>query len=267
MRPVVDSADRCYEMVMRRSHPAASVVIDGRLVHQLHDDDRVAIQRANASFQMIEVGGHTYYRTLREKLGWGGADEGIARRSGPHLDKSTCRPRARVALDSASSTGVSIGVGWSFTHSLAQRACIDFRHRMNTSTLRKRVSLRARRASKCGGLRLDPVWRHRVCVLRWIVRPPPVCRSESVGHFTHSLAQRACIDFRHRMNTSTLRKRVSLRARRASKCGGLRLDPVWRHRVCVLRWIVRPPPVCRSELVGHSHTRLRNVLVLIFGTE
>jgi NAD+ kinase len=32
----------------------------------------VQIVRSEASFQLVEVAGHTYYRTLREKLGWGG---------------------------------------------------------------------------------------------------------------------------------------------------------------------------------------------------
>ncbi len=30
------------------------------------------VKRAVPTFQLIEITGHDYYRTLREKLGWGG---------------------------------------------------------------------------------------------------------------------------------------------------------------------------------------------------
>jgi NAD+ kinase len=35
-------------------------------------EDRVRVQRAEPSFKMIEIEDRKYYRTLREKLGWGG---------------------------------------------------------------------------------------------------------------------------------------------------------------------------------------------------
>jgi NAD+ kinase len=76
VRPVVDSADRSYEMRVRRRQPddtdQTAVVVDGGVVHQLGPDDRVVVTRATPIFQMIEVAGHGYYQTLREKLGWGG---------------------------------------------------------------------------------------------------------------------------------------------------------------------------------------------------
>jgi NAD+ kinase len=71
-RPVVDSADRVYEMVVAEPHEGTSVVVDGRLVGRLEAGDRVRVERAAAKFKLIEVAGHNYYRTLREKLGWGG---------------------------------------------------------------------------------------------------------------------------------------------------------------------------------------------------
>jgi NAD+ kinase len=77
IRPVVDSADRQYEMRVRRRHDPGerdetAVVVDGYVAHQLGPDDRVVVTRAEPRFQLIEVAGHGYYRTLREKLGWGG---------------------------------------------------------------------------------------------------------------------------------------------------------------------------------------------------
>ncbi|MHB8970963.1 MAG: NAD(+)/NADH kinase [Pirellulaceae bacterium] len=72
VRPVVDRADRIYEVVAREPHAPASVVVDGNVVCALNPSDRVRVQRAQPQFQMIEVGGQNYYRTLREKLGWRG---------------------------------------------------------------------------------------------------------------------------------------------------------------------------------------------------
>jgi len=71
-RPVVDSADRIYELVVPKPKPANSVVLDGRVLCTLRPGDRVRVQRAPVQFQLVAAPGHTYYRTLREKLGWGG---------------------------------------------------------------------------------------------------------------------------------------------------------------------------------------------------
>lgn len=72
VRPVVDRADRMYELVVRKPHASVSVVVDGRVVCQLTPGDRVQICQAEPRFHMIEVGEQNYYRTLREKLGWRG---------------------------------------------------------------------------------------------------------------------------------------------------------------------------------------------------
>ena len=72
VRPVVDSSDRVYEIVVPKPNKATSVVVDGQLLRQLRTGDRVTVKRAVPSFQLIEVAGHGYYKTLSEKLGWGG---------------------------------------------------------------------------------------------------------------------------------------------------------------------------------------------------
>ncbi len=72
VRPVVDTADRVYEMVVRHPNANTSVVVDGEALHVLQPQDRVVVKKAATQFRMIEVAGHNYYRTLREKLGWGG---------------------------------------------------------------------------------------------------------------------------------------------------------------------------------------------------
>jgi NAD+ kinase len=79
VRPVVDTADRVYEMVIGGNEGAAAVVVDGKLVHDLQPGDCVQIRQASASFCMLEIPGQWYYATLREKLGWSG---GLFRHSG-----------------------------------------------------------------------------------------------------------------------------------------------------------------------------------------
>jgi NAD+ kinase len=72
MRPVVDSADCVYEMVVERPNEGTSVVVDGRVISRLQPGDRVRVERSAARFKLVRNPGHTYYRSLREKLGWGG---------------------------------------------------------------------------------------------------------------------------------------------------------------------------------------------------
>lgn len=71
-RPVVDSADREYTLSAPNARAETSLVVDGQLVDRLGPADRVVIRRAPVTFKMVRVAGHGYYRTLREKLGWGG---------------------------------------------------------------------------------------------------------------------------------------------------------------------------------------------------
>jgi len=72
VRPVIDSAERVYEMVVPAPHDGTSLVIDGRVLCVLKAGDRIRVERSSAQFQLVEVHGHGYYRTLREKLGWSG---------------------------------------------------------------------------------------------------------------------------------------------------------------------------------------------------
>jgi NAD+ kinase len=71
-RPVVDTADRVYELEVPHPNPGSSVVVDGRVLGQVLPGDRVRVEQASARFQLVTGKGHGYYRTLREKLGWGG---------------------------------------------------------------------------------------------------------------------------------------------------------------------------------------------------
>jgi NAD+ kinase len=72
VRPIVDLCDRDYELVVSKPNSSTCIVLDGQILARLSSTDRVKIQSAEPVFQMIEVSGKSYYRTLREKLGWGG---------------------------------------------------------------------------------------------------------------------------------------------------------------------------------------------------
>jgi NAD+ kinase len=72
VRPVVDGADHIFDVSVKKPNESTGVVVDGRLVHQLRAGQRVRVQRAESRFTLIEVPGHSYYGTLREKLGWSG---------------------------------------------------------------------------------------------------------------------------------------------------------------------------------------------------
>ncbi len=71
-RPVVESADRTIELAVPQPHEGTSLVVDGHVLGTLQPADRVRIVRSQARFQMVVVRGQSYYRRLREKLGWGG---------------------------------------------------------------------------------------------------------------------------------------------------------------------------------------------------
>jgi len=72
VRPVVDWADRVLEMAVREPHERTAAVVDGDVMQNLTAADRVRVERAEPKFKLIQVAGRSYYRTLREKLGWGG---------------------------------------------------------------------------------------------------------------------------------------------------------------------------------------------------
>ena len=72
-RPLVDSGDTKLELAVNEPLESTSVVADGRIIDSLQQGDRVKIQRAPSSFRMLSVPGQNDYRTLRDKLGWGGS--------------------------------------------------------------------------------------------------------------------------------------------------------------------------------------------------
>jgi len=70
-RPLVDSAHKVYEITPRGDGLSTVLVVDGQVQIPLQCGDRVSIRRGKTPFPMIRLPGHSFYRTLRDKLGWG----------------------------------------------------------------------------------------------------------------------------------------------------------------------------------------------------
>jgi NAD+ kinase len=70
-RPVVESAARVYNIAIRREGTSALLRIDGQEQVPLTPAHRVTFRRAGVDFRLVKVAGHSYYRTLRDKLSWG----------------------------------------------------------------------------------------------------------------------------------------------------------------------------------------------------
>lgn len=71
-RPVVDSSDRVFELAVPEPNEGTALVVDGQVMATIRSGDRIRIARADATFKLLDIPGQGYYRTLREKLGWGG---------------------------------------------------------------------------------------------------------------------------------------------------------------------------------------------------
>jgi NAD+ kinase len=70
-RPLVDSAHKVYEITPQGDGLSTMLVIDGQVQVPLRSGDRVSIRRGKTPFPMVRLPGHSFYRTLRDKLGWG----------------------------------------------------------------------------------------------------------------------------------------------------------------------------------------------------
>jgi len=80
-RTVVDAAARSYELLVPRPNEGSACVVDGRVIASLVAADRVRVSRATPRFTLVETRNHGYYRTLRDKLQWGGGIHGTTARA------------------------------------------------------------------------------------------------------------------------------------------------------------------------------------------
>jgi len=71
-RPLVVPADRRIELAINPTDLPVALTIDGQVYAELKPGDRVAVRKAEQEFELIRTETRSYYKTLREKLGWGG---------------------------------------------------------------------------------------------------------------------------------------------------------------------------------------------------
>ena len=70
-RPLVDSTSKVFELTPNNPDGSTYLVIDGQVQIPLDHGDRIMIRRGSSSFPMVRLPGQSFYRTLRNKLGWG----------------------------------------------------------------------------------------------------------------------------------------------------------------------------------------------------
>lgn len=71
-RPLVDSSHCEYLMRFPEIPEGVTAVVDGQLQQPVSSGDELVVRKAPVTFKLARFGGHSYYRTLHRKLGWGG---------------------------------------------------------------------------------------------------------------------------------------------------------------------------------------------------
>lgn len=75
-RPLVESADRKFELRTSPTTVGAVLIIDGHLQFELSPDHRIEVSRSPVDFQLAHMRDRSYYSTLTEKLHWGNRPTG-----------------------------------------------------------------------------------------------------------------------------------------------------------------------------------------------
>jgi len=75
-RPLVMPSTRTIELLIKPTDLPVALTIDGQVYIELKTGDRVIVRKADVEFRIIQAARHSYYETLREKLGWGGTVHG-----------------------------------------------------------------------------------------------------------------------------------------------------------------------------------------------
>jgi NAD+ kinase len=70
-RPLVDACHKGYELIPRVEGVSVTLVVDGQVQLPLSPGDRILVRRSAVPFPMVRLPGTSFYRTLRDKLGWG----------------------------------------------------------------------------------------------------------------------------------------------------------------------------------------------------
>lgn len=71
-RPLVEAADVTFTLAVPEAPEGVMLVVDGQIKEPIGPEDRITVRKADVTFQLARVPGHSYYGTLHRKLGWGG---------------------------------------------------------------------------------------------------------------------------------------------------------------------------------------------------
>lgn len=71
-RPLVDSAESVFRLTIPKSPNGVIGIIDGQIRFPVTEDDVIEVRRADETFQLVKLPGHSYYEMLHRKLGWAG---------------------------------------------------------------------------------------------------------------------------------------------------------------------------------------------------
>ncbi len=73
IRPVVVSDSSQIEIrLIDVESKQCSLIADGHIRRQLSGDETIVLRRSHLGVDLIRIEGHTFFNTLRQKLGWGG---------------------------------------------------------------------------------------------------------------------------------------------------------------------------------------------------
>ncbi len=71
-RPIVLNDSSSIEIeVLNMEYSNASLVIDGHTHKDIELNEKITVERAQATADFIRIDGHTFFNALRQKLGWG----------------------------------------------------------------------------------------------------------------------------------------------------------------------------------------------------
>ena len=82
-RPLVDGHDKVYALTPQADGVATVLVVDGQVQIDVVVGDRIEVRQGDPPFPLVRFTDHSFYRTLRDKLGWGASPPGMRGAGGP----------------------------------------------------------------------------------------------------------------------------------------------------------------------------------------
>lgn len=71
-RPLVDRADKCFDLTVTRASRGTTLILDGQVQRVVRPGETIRVSKAPVRLRLVRTLGYSYYRTLGDKLRWGG---------------------------------------------------------------------------------------------------------------------------------------------------------------------------------------------------